>query len=173
MTVLPLVVAPDPRLEVCSEPVEKVDDEIRAFIDDMVDTMRKEEGVGLAAVQVGVHKRILVMEVPDMETQENVLYHLINPEITEVSEEENIYDEGCLSFPGQRAKVTRPQRVTVKALDYNGNEQVIECDGLLATCVQHEIDHLNGVVFIDHVSKMKHDMVMNKMRKLKKKLDRQ
>jgi peptide deformylase len=169
MTILPLVLAPDPRLEMRSEAVETVDDSLRGFLDDMVETMQEEDGVGLAAVQVGVLKRILVMEVADETTQENIIYHLINPEITEASDEINVYDEGCLSFPGQRAKVERPERVTVKALDYHGKEQIIECDGLLATCVQHEIDHLNGVVFIDHVSKLKHDMIMNKMRKLKKK----
>jgi len=164
VSVLPLVIAPDPRLAVCSGEVEEVNDEIRQLLDDMVDTMRHEDGVGLAAVQVGVHKRILVMEIDDQ------VYHVINPEIIESSEEENIYDEGCLSFPGQRASVTRPKRVKVKFLDYDGKEQILECDELMATCIQHEIDHLNGVVFIDHVSKMKHDMVMNKMKKIKKKL---
>jgi peptide deformylase len=167
MAVLPLVIAPDPRLEVCSEPVAEVNDEIRKLMDDMLETMHHEEGIGLAAVQVGVHKRILVMEI-DEET-----YYIVNPEIIEASDEKNIYEEGCLSFPGARAPVTRPKQVKVKYLDYHGKEQVLECDELLATCIQHEIDHLNGVVFIDHVSKLKHDMVMRKVKKIKKNLLRQ
>ena len=159
MTILPLVIAPDPRLSICSEAVEEVTDELRTFMDDMVETMRHEDGVGLAAVQVGVHKRILVMEI------DNKIYHLVNPEIVKQSEEQNIYEEGCLSFPDQRALVTRPKYVTVNYLDYHGKPQTLECDALLATCVQHEIDHLNGVVFIDHVSRLKRDLIMQKLRK--------
>lgn len=162
MAILPLVIAPDPRLLICSQEVETVTDEIRQLMDDMVETMRHEEGVGLAAVQVGVHKRILVMEIAEK------IYYVVNPEIITSSNEENIYEEGCLSFPQQRAIVKRPKRVTIKCLGYNGEEQLIECDELLATCVQHEIDHLNGVVFIDHLSKLKRDMIMRKVKKLKK-----
>jgi peptide deformylase len=162
MTILPLVVAPDPRLLICSEPVDKVTDEIRQLMDDMVETMRHEDGVGLAAVQVGIHKRILVMEIDDK------LYYVVNPEIITSSEDENIYEEGCLSFPKQRALVTRPKKVTVKCLGYQGEEQMIECDELLATCIQHEIDHLNGIVFIDHLSRLKKDTIMRKVQKLKK-----
>lgn len=162
MTILPLVVAPDPRLLICSEPVDKVTNEIRQLMDDMVETMRHEDGVGLAAVQVGIHKRILVMEIDDK------LYYVVNPEIITSSEDENIYEEGCLSFPKQRALVTRPKKVTVKCLGYQGEEQMIECDELLATCIQHEIDHLNGIVFIDHLSRLKKDTIMRKVQKLKK-----
>ncbi len=180
MAILPLVTAPDPRLLICSEPVDKVDDNLRKFMDDMLETMYHEEGIGLAAVQVGVHKRILVMDLSDSkqryeETEEKSCgvdiskpFFLVNPEIIELSEEENIYEEGCLSFPEQRALVTRPKRVKVKYLDYYGKEQSFACDGLLATCVQHEIDHLNGVVFIDHVSKLKRDVIMRKVKKIKK-----
>ena len=181
MTVLPLVIAPDPRLAVCSAEVPEVNDKIRKFMDDMLETMYKEGGIGLAAVQVGVHKRILVMDLNDRagrykndeermsnDSPDNGPFYLVNPKIIEESPEENIYDEGCLSFPDQRAMVTRPEKVKVKYLDYYGKEQIMECDGLLATCVQHEIDHLNGVVFIDHVSKLKHDVIMRKMKKLKK-----
>jgi len=180
MTILPLVLAPDPRLEVCSEPVDSVTDEIRKLMDDMVDTMHHESGIGLAAVQVGVHKRILVMDLSDChgryeDSDANTCgidiskpFYMVNPEIIESSEEQNIYEEGCLSFPQQRAMVTRAKLVKVKFLDYNGKEQIVECDDLLATCVQHEIDHLNGVVFIDHVSRMKRDMIMRKVKKLKK-----
>lgn len=181
MTILPLIIAPDPRLEVCSEEVPVVDDKIRKFLDDMLETMYAEEGIGLAAVQVGVHKRILVMDLNDRtgrykkegeraegESSEDGPFFMVNPQIITESEEENIYEEGCLSFPEQRALVTRPKKVKVKYLDYHGKEQILECDGLLATCVQHEIDHLNGVVFIDHLSKLKHDVIMRKMKKLKK-----
>ncbi|MCE3231992.1 MAG: peptide deformylase [Rickettsiaceae bacterium] len=180
MAVLPLVIAPDPRLAICSEPVDKVDDKIRKFVDDMIETMHKEDGIGLAAVQVGVHKRILVMDLSDSQKRYEEAdgkacgadiskpFCMINPEIIESSEEQNVYDEGCLSFPEQRAMVTRPKKVKVKYLDYNGKERVLVCDGLLATCVQHEMDHLNGVVFIDHVSRLKRDVIMRKVKKLKK-----
>ncbi len=172
MTVLPLVVAPDPRLKQVSEPVEKIDDELRKFMDNMLETMYAMGGIGLAAVQVGVHKRILVMDIehgsdryPEEKKQEKSPLFLINPEIVEESEEINIYEEGCLSFPGQYAKVERPKKVKIKYLDYNGNEQVMNADDLLATCVQHEIDHLNGIVFVDHISKIKRDMIMRKLKK--------
>lgn len=178
MTILQLVIAPDPRLEVCSAEVAVVDDKIRKFLDDMLETMYAEGGIGLAAVQVGVHKRILVMDLSDRagrykekgqaDDQDNGPIYMVNPQIITESEEQNLYEEGCLSFPDQKAMVTRPKKVKVKYLDYHGKEQVLECDELLATCVQHEIDHLNGVVFIDHVSKLKHDMIMRKMKKLKK-----
>lgn len=170
MTILPLVIAPDPRLAVCSEAVEVVDDKLRKLMDDMLETMYAEEGIGLAAVQVGVHKRVLVMDLQREEN--NKPYFIVNPEIIEASEEENIYEEGCLSFPEQRAMVTRPKKVKVRHLDYQGNEQILECDELLATCIQHEIDHLNGVVFIDHVSRLKRDMILRKVKKLKKLLNR-
>jgi peptide deformylase len=180
MTILPLVIAPDPRLSICSEPVAVVDEKIRKLMDDMVETMHHEDGIGLAAVQVGVHKRILVMDFSDSQKRYEETgtsacgvdiskpFFLVNPEIVESSDEENIYEEGCLSFPDQRALVTRPKKVTVKFLDYNGKPQVLKCDGLLATCVQHEMDHLNGIVFIDHVSKLKRDVILRKVKKLKK-----
>jgi len=180
MAILTLVTSPDPRLAICSEPVEEVTDELRKLMDDMVETMHHAEGIGLAAVQVGVHKRILVMDLSESELRYNKTdsdscgvdiskpLFIVNPEIIEESDEENIYEEGCLSFPGQKAMVTRPKKVKVKYLDYNGKEQVIDCDELLATCIQHEIDHLNGVVFIDHISKMKREMIMRKVKKIKK-----
>ncbi len=180
MAVLPLVIAPDPRLKTVSKPVDAVDDELRAFMDDMLETMYAMNGIGLAAIQVGVAKRILVMDIgygseryeqqEDAEPERNPLF-LINPEILEESEEDNTYEEGCLSFPGQYAKVTRPKRVTVKYLDYDGNEQVMECDELLSTCLQHEMDHLNGIVFVDHISKMKRDMILRKLKKQQKLAD--
>jgi peptide deformylase len=180
MAILQLVIAPDPRLAVCSEPVKQVDDSIRKLMDDMFETMHHEHGIGLAAVQVGVHKRVLVMDLSGSgERYEEVdtascgvdiskPFYMANPEIIDKFDGENIYEEGCLSFPEQRALVTRPKKVKVRYLDYNGKQQIIECNGLLATCVQHEIDHLNGVVFIDHVSRLKRDVILRKVKKLKK-----
>lgn len=184
MKILPLVIAPDPLLKQISKPVEKVDDELRAFMNDMVATMYSESGIGLAAVQVGVLKRIVVIDV-DYEQEDHHYHHdhgscggvhvknenpmfLINPEIIEVSKELSSYNEGCLSFPGARSEVIRPREVKVKFLDYHGQEQIMEMDEILATCVQHEIDHLNGVTFVDHISKLKREVILNKMRKIKK-----
>ncbi|MCD6034437.1 MAG: peptide deformylase [Rickettsiales bacterium] len=165
MAILPLVTAPDSRLKIKSFPVEKVDDDLRKFMDDMLETMYHCEGIGLAAVQVGVHKRVLVMDLhPDGE--KSPLF-VINPEIVNHTDILSEYDEGCLSFPGQYATVVRPEKVTVKYLDYHGKEQILECEGLLATCIQHEIDHLNGVVFIDHLSPVKRDMIIRKVKKQK------
>lgn len=169
MAVLPLVIAPDPRLEIASEAVSEITDEVRAFAKDMLETMYASNGVGLAAVQVGVHKRIITIDVEQGEdrTPGNPLI-LINPEIVETSEELNKYNEGCLSFPDQYSDVERPKMAKIKYMDLDGNEQIMEADGLMATCVQHEIDHINGVVFVDHVSKLKRDMIIRKLRKAKK-----
>jgi len=184
MKILPLVIAPDPLLKQVSKPVEKIDDALRSFMKDMVSTMYSEHGVGLAAVQVGVLKRILVIDV-DYKIQEHDHHHhdhhgcggihvkntnpryFINPEIVEFSKESSSYNEGCLSFPGMRSDVVRPQIVKVKFLDENGKEQVEEMRGLLATCIQHEMDHLNGIVFVDHISKLKREVILNKMKKFK------
>ncbi len=175
MTILPLVIAPDERLKQKSEPVEEVTDEIRSLMDDMLETMYASNGVGLAAVQVGVHKRVLVMDVgrgskryDNLDEENSNPVFMVNPEIIEESEEINRYDEGCLSFPGQYAEVERPKQVKVKYLDYNGKPQEIEADELLATCVQHEVDHLNGVVFVDHISRTKRDLIIRKLKKQKK-----
>lgn len=168
MAILPIVTAPDSRLTVKSFPVEAVTDEIRTLMDDMVETMYDAGGIGLAAVQVGIHKRILVMDLQDPEKYGEGPLYLINPEIIESSDELNSYDEGCLSYPGQNATVVRPKRVTVKYLDYNGKKTQIEADELLATCVQHEIDHLNGITFPDHLSRLKRDRIMKKAEKIKK-----
>ena len=176
MTVLPIVTAPDPRLKIKSTPVKEVNAEIRKLMDDMLETMYASEGIGLAAVQVGVHKRILVMDMgsgsrryEEAQEQESKPYFMVNPEIVEESEEQNTYEEGCLSFPGQYAEVVRPKTVKIKYLDYHGKPQVLEADELLATCVQHEIDHLEGIVFVDYLSPVKRDVIMRKLKKLKKK----
>ncbi|MEZ0226145.1 MAG: peptide deformylase [Alphaproteobacteria bacterium] len=178
MAVLPIYVAPHPVLKKIAEPVKEVTDELRKLMDDMLETMYEAPGIGLAAPQVGVSKRILVLDVDqpknDDEEPDDGLpkvrkpgkpQFFVNPEITWESEEKNIYDEGCLSLPGQYADVERPKKVKVKFLDYHGKAQEIECDGLLATCIQHEMDHLNGILFVDHLSTLKRDIVMRKLKK--------
>lgn len=182
MTILPLVIAPDPLLKKVSKPVEKIDDDLRKFMDDMVQTMYYQEGIGLAAVQVGELKRVLVMDV-DYEPQAHHDHdhstcngvhvinsnprYFVNPVILEKSDELSSFDEGCLSFPGARAKVTRPESVRVKFLDYDGKEQVMNMEGIMATCIQHEIDHLNGVTFVDHISSLKREVILKKIKKMK------
>ncbi|MBQ4875345.1 MAG: peptide deformylase [Rickettsiaceae bacterium H1] len=182
MTILPIVVAPDERLLVCSQQVETVDQEVKNLLDDMLETMRDANGVGLAAVQVGVHKRIFVAEIPEKYVFDKYdefnrykdykavggPYFVINPVITEYSDDSVVFKEGCLSIPKQRGEVSRPRRITVEGLDYNGNKQVIKARGLLARCVQHEIDHLNGKLYIEHLSKLKYDMAIKKAHKVKK-----
>lgn len=183
MKILPLVIAPDPLLKQISKPVEKIDEALRQFMKDMVNTMYYEHGVGLAAVQVGLLKRILVIDV-DYKIEDHDHHHhhgdcggihvtntnpryFINPEIIEFSKECSAYDEGCLSFPGARSEVVRPSKVKVKYLDFNGQEKIEEMEGLLATCIQHEMDHLNGITFVDHISKVKREMILKRMKKIK------
>jgi peptide deformylase len=169
MAILPLIIAPDERLKTRSAPIEAIDDGIRTLAGNMLDTMYHERGIGLAAVQVGVLKRMLVADVTWREDAGPGEQHvLINPEIVEDSAELNVYKEGCLSFPDQFADVTRPKGVRVRYQDLSGKTQEKEFEGLLATCVQHEIDHLNGIVFVDHISSLKRDMIIRKLKKLKK-----
>lgn len=169
MPILPLIIAPDPRLKTKSAPVETIDDEIRALATNLLDTMYYERGIGLAAVQVGVLKRLLVADVSWREEEGPGEQHvLINPEIVSEDSAPHVYKEGCLSFPDQFADVTRPTSVRVRYLDLDGKQQEREFDGLLATCIQHEIDHLNGIVFVDHISNVKRDMILRKLTKLKK-----
>jgi len=167
MAILPIVTVPDPLLKKISEPVKKVDDKLRAFMDDMLETMYDAPGIGLAAVQVGKLWRILVIDIARDEENPKPMY-FVNPEITWTSEELNTYNEGCLSIPEQYAEIERPAECKIKFIDYNGEEQEIHATGLLATCVQHEIDHLNGVVFIDYLSKIKRNMYVRKVKKLVK-----
>ncbi len=182
MKTLPLIIAPNPILKQISKPVEKVDESLRQLMKDMVTTMYNESGIGLAAVQVGILKRILVIDVDyEVENHNHHDHHncggihvkntnpryFINPEIIEFSKESSSYNEGCLSFPEARAEVIRPETVKVKFLDFHGNQKTEEMDGILATCIQHEIDHLNGITFVDHISKLKRDMILNKMKKFK------
>ena len=167
MTTMPLVLLPDPILREPSKTVERVDDDLRRFADDMLETMYDAPGIGLAAIQVGEPIRMLVMDV-SKEEEARKPFVVINPEIVATGDEVSIYEEGCLSIPDYYAEVERPARVTVNYLDRDGKACTMEADGMLATCVQHEIDHLNGVLFIDHISKLKRDMVIRKFTKLAK-----
>ena len=169
MSVLPIVEIPDPRLRLVSKPVDEVDDGVRQFVADMFDTMYAANGIGLAAIQVGVDQRILVIDLQADEDEEGKPIRApkayINPEILSASEELSTYNEGCLSIPDQYAEVRRPARCRVRWLDETGASHEEELDGLLATCMQHEIDHLNGVLFIDHVSRLKRDVLLKKLAK--------
>jgi len=169
MALLPLVIAPDPLLKTPSEPIDAIDDTIRKLAADMLDTMYHEKGIGLAAVQVGVLKRMLVADVNWRDDgTAGKQYVIINPEVVQETPELHTYKEGCLSFPDQFADVTRPESVRIRYLDLNGKQQEETFTDLLATCIQHEIDHLNGIVFVDHVSSIKRDMIMRKLKKMKK-----
>lgn len=169
MTVLNVLVFPDERLRTVATPVAVVDDGIRTIVDDMFETMYKEEGIGLAATQVNIHQRIITIDIEGDKTNQIVL---INPEILTCSGEAGI-EEGCLSVPGFRGLVPRKEKVKVKALNRNGEEFVLDTDGLLAICIQHEIDHLNGVMFVDYLSPLKRNRIKDKLVKLQKQAAKQ
>lgn len=165
MTVRPLIILPDPVLRQVSKPIERVDEGIRKFAGDLLETMYDAPGIGLAGIQVGEPLRMLVIDLAK-EGEPKAPQIFINPEILAQSDERSAYEEGCLSIPDYYAEVERPARVRVKYVDLDGKEREVEAEGLLATCLQHEVDHLNGVLFIDHISKLKRDMVVRKFRKL-------
>ncbi|MBB3965664.1 peptide deformylase [Rhizobium metallidurans] len=167
MTIKPLIILPDPLLRQVSKPVERVDSDLQRLADDMLETMYDAPGIGLAAIQIGVARRMLVIDV-SREGEEKQPLVFINPEIVTSSDERSVYEEGCLSIPDYYAEVERPATVGVKYLDRDGKEQTMEADSLLATCLQHEIDHLNGVLFIDHISRLKREMVIKKFTKASK-----
>ena len=167
MTVRPIVTAPDPRLQAVSTDVEKVDAEIRKLVDDMAESMYAAEGIGLAAVQIGVAKRVIVIDLDQKEGKKNPRA-FINPKILWASDEMAVFEEGCLSVPEIWDDVERPARIKAEYLDRDGNKQTLEADGMLATCLQHEMDHLNGVLFIDHLSRLKRSMAIKKLTKAKK-----
>lgn len=167
MPILPIIWAPDPVLKTRCKPVQTVDDEVRRLVDDMLATMYAAPGVGLAAPQVGVEKRVIVVDVAGKDEAPQPIA-LINPEITWVSEDTQVYEEGCLSLPEMYADVERPARVQVRYLDRDGARREIEGEGLLAVCLQHEIDHIDGVLFVDRISALKRNMIMKKMIKAKK-----
>lgn len=173
MPILPIVIAPDPVLKQVAKPVEKVDDEIRTLLNNMLESMYNAHGIGLAANQVGVLKRVIVVDV-EQDRGNHIPgkpIKMVNPEILTSSPEISVYQEGCLSFPQQFSDVERPAEITVRYLDENGKQQEIKASGLLATCIQHEIDHINGINFVDHISKLKRDMIIKKLDKNKKRGD--
>jgi peptide deformylase len=170
MAIRPIITLPDPRLRRVCEPVSNVDDSVRAIMDDMLETMYDAPGIGLAAIQIAVERRVIVLDVAKRKDEESSAEPicLANPEILWVSEERSTYEEGCLSIPDFFEEVERPARVRVGYLDRNGRRQEIEADGILATCLQHEIDHLNGILFIDHISRLKRERIVKKFAKTAK-----
>lgn len=167
MAQLSIITAPDPRLKIKARPVARVDDEVRRLMDDMLETMRKAIGIGLAAPQVGVAKRVIVLDVA-REGEEPQPMKLANPEILWRSAELATFSEGCLSLPEHYADVSRPAEIRLRYLDYQNEIREIAASGLLATCIQHEIDHLDGVLFVDHISLVKRGMILRKLAKLKR-----
>lgn len=171
MAVVPIIEIPDPRLRTISTPVETVNDETRALIADMFDSMYAARGIGLAAIQIGVAARVLVIDLQEEGEDGKPVKTprvFINPEIAETAEEQSVYTEGCLSVPDQYADVERPATCRVRWLDEQGGAHDEQLDGLLATCIQHEMDHLEGIVFIDHLSRLKREMVLKKLAKARK-----
>lgn len=176
MSLLPLYEYPHPILRQKAAPVETVDEELRRFLDDMLETMYADKGVGLAAPQVGVSKRVIVIDAHQHESDEDGTFrpgqpmYLVNPEIVWHSEETILFCEGCLSVPGQNAEVERFQSVRVKYLDYNGNPQEIEASDYEAVVLQHEIDHLDGILYIDRLSRLKRELLLKKLKKYRERV---
>ena len=170
MAILPLIIAPDPFLDEASANVPEVNNEVRQLLDDMLETMYDAQGIGLAAVQVGKHLKAIVVDVEwrsdNMQSRKPL--KLINAKIIESSTQDNSYKEGCLSFPEQYSDVIRPEKVSIEYVDENGASQTLEAGGLLATCIQHEIDHTNGITFVQHLSRLKRDRILKKLGKMKK-----
>ena len=173
MAILPIIETPDPRLRTVSTPVEAIDAELQTLIDDMFETMYAAPGIGLAAIQVGVPKRLLVIDLQEEEADDGKPIRdprvFINPEILEESEEVQLYNEGCLSVPDQYAEVERPAVIRARWQDREGKTHEEQLDGLLGICLQHEMDHLEGILFIDHLSRLKRDMVLKKLLKARQK----
>jgi peptide deformylase len=167
MPVLPIIIAPDPRLKQIAAPVKRVDAEIRQLMDDMLETMYQAPGIGLAAPQVGVLQRVIVVDVSAKDA-ERAPVRMANPELIEVSDEDANYEEGCLSLPEHYAEVVRPARIRVRYLDHENEIRELDAEGLLATCIQHEMDHLEGILFVDHLSALKRNMILRKLLKTKK-----
>lgn len=165
MAVHPILTVPDPRLKLVSKPVDGVDDDLRTLMDDMVETMYEADGIGLAAIQIGVDKRVIVMDLS--EKRDNPRY-FVNPVITPLTEETKPYSEGCLSIPEIYEEIERPARVKVEYLDYDGTAREEIAEDLFAVCIQHEMDHLEGVLFIDYLSRLKRDRAVKKVQKLVK-----
>ena len=166
-----IIIEPDPILRKKSQSLEKFDKDIKKLMDDMLETMYKAPGIGLAAVQIGILKRVVVIDVSRDENKKNPIY-LVNPVILERSKTTSVYEEGCLSLPEQYAEIERPDSCVVKYVDYHGKEKELKAEGLLSTCIQHEVDHLDGILFIDYLSKLKKDMIIKKLIKRKKEIER-
>ena len=171
MPIRKILTIPDPLLREKSIPVKEVDEEIKSLMNDMLLTMYNAPGIGLAAIQIGIPKRVIVMDLSKDPDKKKPMY-FVNPKIIWKSDVSSTYEEGCLSIPNQFARIDRPEKCHVQYLDYNGQEKELKADGLLSTCIQHEIDHLNGILFIDYLSKLKKDMIIKKISKDKKDLER-
>ena len=169
MTIKTILTEPNKILRQVSLPVDKVGNEERKLMDDMLETMYEAKGIGLAAIQIGIPKRIIVMDIGSKKKEP---MYFINPVIKNKNSEHSTYEEGCLSVPNQFAEVDRPSTCEVEFLDYNGNKKILKASGLLATCIQHEMDHLEGILFIDYLSKLKKMMIVKKLSKQKDKVDR-
>lgn len=172
MNILPLVIAPDPRLKQKSAPVDKVDEKVLTLLNDMAETMYAARGIGLSAVQVGVMQKLIVVDVDWRDEDAGAVNRnprfFINAEVVKNSDEQSTYNEGCLSFPDQFAEVERPAEVRVRYLDREGKQQEESFTGLMATCLQHEIDHTDGITFVDHIGSVKRDVILRKMQKAKR-----
>ena len=171
MTVKRILTEPNKLLRQISKSVDKVGKNEQKLMDDMVETMYAANGIGLAAIQIGFPKRIIVMDISKDQTNKNPMY-FVNPIILNKATEQSTYEEGCLSVPDQFAEIDRPNKCEIEYLDYNGKKKLLKADGLLATCIQHEIDHLEGILFIDYLSKLKKSMIIKKLSKQKNKSDR-
>lgn len=166
MTVLDILLAPDPKLTTPCEPVKVIDNDLSKLLDDMLDTMYAAPGIGLAAPQIGILKRFFVVDVADGDNKEPRFF--VNPEIIERSENQNVYEEGCLSLPKQFGDVERSDRIKIRYQNRHGKMQDLEAEGMLARCIQHELDHLDGVLFVDHLSSLKRRMILRRMAKIKR-----
>ena len=171
MALKTILTEPNKLLRQISQPVERVGDAERILMNDMLETMYAANGIGLAAIQIGVPKRIIVMDLSKEENKKLPMY-FVNPLIIKKNEEKTIYEEGCLSVPNQFAEIQRSSKCEIEYLDFNGNKQNLEAEGLLATCIQHEMDHLEGILFIDYLSKLKKEMIIKKLSKKQSKPDR-
>ena len=171
MALRQILTEPNKILRQKSQPVEVVDKDLQNLMDDMLETMYAAPGIGLAAIQVGVPKRVIVLDIAPKDEPRNPIF-FVNPEIIKKSDNNSTYEEGCLSVPGQFAEIDRPDKCHIKYLDYHGQPKEIEAQGMLATCIQHEMDHLEGILFIDYLSKLKKTMIIKKLSKQKKEIER-
>ena len=171
MTLRQILIEPNKILREKSSPVEKIDSDLQRIMDDMLETMYAAPGIGLAAIQVGIPKRVIVLDIAQKNGPRNPMF-FINPEIIEKSKNNLTYEEGCLSVPGQFAEIDRPDKCRIKYLDYHGQPKEIKAEGMLATCIQHEMDHLEGILFIDYLSKLKKSMIVKKLSKQKRAIER-